>query len=131
MGKYLLVLCLSVALILAQTGNFHMHLIHDDHAGSSAHVVDIHPISTRHNIDSTNHHGGHSADHSNNAVEVNPEPLLKNANLLSLLIIIVFFIGLFLRVPRQNRVSRQKFDKTLFPPCYYLFQPPLRAPPTI
>lgn len=108
-----------------------MHLEHDDHSGSSAHVVDVHPFWTLHDLDLTNHPDGHPADHSAAAVavDVSPDKFLKNTNLLHPLLAIIFFVGLLLCIPRRTSVSRQKIDKALFPPCYYLFQPPPRAPP--
>lgn len=127
--KYSLVLCLSAALLLAQAGKLHMHLEHDDHSGSSAHVVDIHPFWTLHDFDLTNNPDEHPDDHSTAAVDVSPDTFLKNTNLLNPLIVIIFFVGLLLCIPRRTSVSRQKFDKTFFPPSYYLFQPPPRAPP--
>lgn len=128
-AKYLLVFCLSAALLLSQTGNLHMHLVHADRAGSSTHLLDIHPESTQHDIDLSHHHDGHPKDHSTFAVDVSPETLLKNTNLLNLLFLIIFISVFFLRIPPRTSVNRQQFCKTLFPPCYYLFHPPLRAPP--
>ncbi len=127
--KYLLVFCLSIALLLAQTGKLHMHLEHDDHSGSSAHVVGVHPESTLHDFDLTNHHDGHPADHSADAVDVSPDKLLKNITYLNPFVVILLFMGLFLRIPRRTCVTRQKLYRILYPPCHYLFQPPLRAPP--
>lgn len=127
--KYLLVLCLSTALLLAQTDKLHMHLEHDDHSGTSAHVVGVHLESTLHDFDLTNHHDGHSADHSVVAVYVSPDKILKSTNFLNPLVVILLFMGLLLYILRRTSVSRHKFYKILFPPCYYLFQPPLRASP--
>jgi len=114
--KYLLVLCLGIALSLAQAGKLHMHLVHDDHSGSSAHVVDVHPESTLHDFDLTNHHHGHPADHSADAVDVSPDKLLKSTNFLNSFVVILLSIGLLLCIPRRTSVSRQKFYKILFPP---------------
>jgi len=129
LAKYLLVLCLSITLLLSQTGNLHMHLVHADHAGSSTHLFELHPESNRHDPDLSNHHDGHPNDHSTFAVDVSPETLLKNTKLLNLLFLIIFLSVFLLRIPPRTSVNRQQFCKTLFPPCYYLFHPPLRAPP--
>ncbi len=123
--KYLLLLCLSITLLLAQTDKLHMHFEHDDHSGSAAHVIGVHSESTLHDFDLTNHHD----DHSTVAVDMSPDTLLKNTGLLNPLVIILLVLGFFLCISRRTRVSRQKIYKILFPPCYYLFQPPLRAPP--
>ena len=127
--KYLLVLCLSAVLLLAQTDKFHMHLEHDDRSGLSTHVFAVHPESTRHDFTLSNHHDSHFADHSSDAVNVSPDTLMKKTNFLNLLLVIVFFTGFLLCIPRRTSVSRQRFYKILIPTCYYLFQPPLRAPP--
>jgi len=129
MFKYFLVLCFSVALLLAQTGKLHMHLEHDDHSESSAHVVSVHPESSLHDFDLTYHHGEHPDDHSADAVDVSPDIALKNANLLNPLAVILLFVGVLLFIPRPMSVIRRRFDRTRFPSCYYLFHPPLRAPP--
>lgn len=124
MFTHLLVLCLSSALLLTQTVNFHMHLEHE-HVELSSHVHGVHPESTLHDVDLTNRHDGHSAA----AVDVSPEKLPKSANFINPLVIIFLFIGMSLFVSRRACVCRLRFDKTFFPRCYYLFQPPLRAPP--
>jgi hypothetical protein len=126
MFNYLLVLCLSITLLLAQTGQLHMHL---EHAESSAHAPGVHPESTLHDVDLTDHHDSHLDNHSAAAVDVSPDTLLKKTNFLNLLVIIFFFTGFILCIPHRTGVFRQKFDKPHFPTCYYLFHPPLRAPP--
>ncbi len=107
-----------------------MHTQHDSHSSTtSGHVLDIHPESTAHDFELTNHHDGHHDDHSATAVDVSPDKLLKNTSLLNPLVVILLFLAFFLCIPGQRRVPKQKLYKILFPPCYYLFQPPLRAPP--
>lgn len=133
MFKHLLVLCLSITLLLAQAGKLHVHLENNDHSEpsahvhveSSSHVLGVHPESTPHDFGLLNHHDNHSAA----AVDVSPEKLLKSTGFINPLAIILLFIGLFLFIPRRASVCRPWFDKTFFPRCYYLLQPPLRAPP--
>ena len=131
--KHLLVLCLSIALIQTQAGKLHMHLVHDSHSGSSVHVVGVHLESTQHDVELTHHHenisDGPSKDHSDEAVDVSPDILLKNSKFLSALVGIIFFIGLLLYTPRRMSLAWQRRKNFILPPCYYLFQPPLRAPP--
>jgi hypothetical protein len=126
--KYLLVFCLSIALLLVQEGRLHMHLTHDDHSGSSTHVIDVHPESTPHDVGLTHHHDVYSDEHSAVAVDVSTE-LLKNSSLQNPLVVILLFLGLFLCIPRQTRALRKNLYKTLISSHYYLFQPPPRAPP--
>ena len=129
MFKYFLVLCFSAALLLAQTGKLHMHLEHNEHSESSAHVVSVHPESALHDFERANHHGEHFDGHSADAVDVSPDIALKNANILNPLAVILLFVGFLLFIPRPMSVIRRRFDRTGFPSCWYLFQPPLRAPP--
>ncbi len=127
--KYLLVLCLSFTLLLSQADRLHMHLVHDDHSVSSGHIIGVHPESTLHDFDLTNHHGEHQDNHSAVAIDISIDQLAKKANLLDLLAIALLFIVLFLITPRLRRVSKQKLCKVPVSSCYYLLQPPLRAPP--
>ncbi len=129
----MLVLCLSVTLLLSQVVGLHMHLEHDGHSMSSesAHIVGVHPQSTVHDFDLTNHHGEHQSDHSAVAIDVNTDKLVKKTSLLGPLGIVLLFVILFLANPRLRRLRRQWSGRTSFTSCYYLLQPPLRAPPTL
>jgi len=136
MFKYLLVLCISITLLLSQVDRLHMHIEHDDHSMSSghafnAHIVGIHPESTLHDFDLTNHHGEHQNNHSAVAIDVSADKLPKKTNLLDPLVLALLFIVLFLTVHRLRRVTRQKLCKISFTSCYCSIQPPLRAPPLI
>lgn len=124
--QYLLVMCFSLALILSQTSRLHMHFQHDDHSSvTSAHIVDVHTISTLHNFDLIDQH----EDHHSAAIDINSDNLIKKTNLLNPLLLIILFIGIFLYIPRFACLSRHKLYKTLFISCSYLLQPPPRAPP--
>ena len=129
MFKYLLVLCLSITLLLSQADRLHMHLEHDDHATSSGHIPGAHPESTSHDLALTSHHGEHQDTHSAVAIDVSVDKLPNKINSLSSLALALLFTVLFLTIPRLRRVPRQKIYKIPFACCYYLLQPPLRAPP--
>jgi len=131
MFKYLLVLCLSITLLLSQAEGLHMHLEHDDHSMSSdsAHNVGVHPQSTVHDFDLTNHHDEHQSDHSAVAIDVSTDKLAKKTNLLDPLVIVVLFAIFFLASPLLRSVGRRRSGRISFISCYYLLQPPLRAPP--
>jgi hypothetical protein len=126
--KYLLVLCLSITLLLAQSNRFHMHLEHDDPSDTSAHVVDMHTASILHDFDLTHHDGVHE-DHHTAAIDLNPDNLIKKINVLNPLSLLLLFVGLFLIMPRRACTYRQRYYKILSTLGYYLLQPPLRAPP--
>ena len=134
--QYLLILCLSLALLLAQTNRLHMHLEHDDHSDTSGHavdghVVDVHAASILHDFDLTHHEGFLDGDHHPVAIDVSPDNLIQKTNLLNPLVLILLFIGFLLILPRLVCRIRQRPYIKRFTSRYYLFQPPLRAPPLI
>jgi len=125
--KYLLLLCLSLALILSQANRLHMHLQHDDHSSvATGHIVDVHKTTILHDIDLADHQDG---GHHSTTIDISPDNLVKKTNLLNPLVLILLFIGLFLYLPRLTCLPRKRLYKELFNPCYYLLHPPLRAPP--
>ena len=124
--QYLLVLCISSALILSQTNLLHMHLQHDDHSsGASVHVINVHTSTLLHDGDLVDHHG----DHHSAAIDVTPDNLVKKTSSLNPLVLILLFLGLILYKPRLICLPWQRSYLTLFTSCYYLLHPPLRAPP--
>jgi len=130
--QYLLIMYLCIALLIAQASGLHMHVQHDNHPSEvSGHMVDIHTLSTLHNIDrDTHHHGGVQDGHHHAAIDISQDYLIKKTNLLNTLLLIVFFIGIFLYVPRlRYTCERWRYNTPAINPCYYLVQPPLRAPP--
>jgi len=126
--QYLLVLCLSLVLLLAQTNRLHMHLEHDSHSDTSGHVVDVHSASMLHDFELT-HHDGLNNDHHPAAIDVSSDNLITKSNLLNPLVLILLFAGLFLALPRLVCRLRHSSYKILFTLRYYLLHPPLRAPP--
>lgn len=127
----LLILCLSLALLLAQTNQLHMHLEHDDHSDTSGHAVDVHAASILHDFDLNHHDAFLDDDHHHAAIDLSPDNLIQKTNLLNPLILILLFIGLLLVLPRLAFRVRQRPYIKRFTSRYYLFQPPLRAPPLI
>jgi len=124
--RYLLVLCISLALVLSQSNRLHMHLEHDDHSSvASAHIVDVHASTLVHDLNLVDHHD----DHHSAAIDVSPDNLVKKTNSLNPLVLILLLIGFFIYLPRLICLSRQKTYQILFISCSYLFHPPLRAPP--
>lgn len=107
-----------------------MHVQHDDHSSAtSGHIVDIHTASTHHD-DIDTHHEVAQDEHHPAAINISQDYLVKKTSLLDPLALMIFFIGLFLFVPRLRRISSQwRYKSPAFNPCYYLLQPPLRAPP--
>ena len=124
--KYILVLCLGIALVLSRANQLHMHIQHEDHSSvASGHVVNIHSATLLHDINLTDHQNNHHVAE----FDVNAGNLTKKAGSLNPLVVILFCIALFLCLPRLVKLPRLITYQTLFTPCYYLLHPPLRAPP--
>jgi len=124
--QYLLILCLSLALLLAQSNRLHMHLEHDDHSSiESGHVVNVHIASLLHDIDLANHQD----DHHLMAIDISSANIVKKISLFNPLAIILLLVTLFLLLPCRALISRQRLYKILRTPVDYLLYPPLRAPP--
>ncbi len=135
--RYLLILFFSLVLLLAQTNRLHMHV--DSHGNSTAtgdvvakHVITEHTVAhsalTLHNHGDSHHHGYVDNNHPV-TIDVSPDDFIKKINSLPPLLLVLFFFGLSLIIPRSIYIVRQKSYKILFTFCPYLFQPPLRAPP--
>jgi len=117
MFQYLLILCFSFVLIFLQTNKLHSHLVDDDHASVvSAHVHDFELI---------NHHG---EDYSTQ-IDTHSDNLINKVNSLNPLLLILLVSGFFLYIPRLVCLLKKRRYKIRFIACYYLIQPPLRAPP--
>lgn len=134
MFRYLLILCLSVALLLPQSDKLHMHLEQDDHSVVSehaihSHAIDTHPDFHMHDFELTNHNEASLNNHSANAIDMSTEKLLIKASLLSAVIFILFYLISLLSIARLWTVTRQTLCNIPFLSRYYLLQPPLRAPP--
>jgi hypothetical protein len=131
--KYLLVLCIGFTLLLAQTNLLHIHIEHENHSKlsgyvTSEHAVGVHAASIQHDFNLM-HHDGFHVDHQHTVVDVSSDYLIKKANLSNPLVLILLFIGLFLVMPSLAYMVRQRFYTILITSCYYILQPPLRAPP--
>jgi len=133
--RTLLILFISLMLLMAQTNRMHMHIEHTEHAELSGtatdhHIVNVHTTTLTHDIESLNHSGHHHDQHSA-AIDVGPDNLNQKTKLLNPLVLILLFFGLILSLGRQ--ISRPGYAHYIKPfTCrFYLFRPPLRAPPLI
>lgn len=122
--QHRLILFFSLALLLAQTNRLHIHIEHDNHSDTSVHIVNVHTTSILHDFDLIHHDDDHHPE-----IDVSPDNLIKKINLLNPLVLILLFTGLLLIMPRLVCMYRQRIYSERFTPCYYLCQPPLRAPP--
>jgi len=133
--RTLLILFLSLTLLMAQTNRMHMHIEHNEHAefsGATAdhHIVNVHTTTLQHDFESLNHTGHHDDQHSA-SIDVGPDNLNQKIKLLNSLVLMLLFIGLILCMGRLVFRLRQPPYIKHFISRYYLFQPPLRAPPLI
>ena len=127
--RYSFILYLCIMLLMAQSSGLHLHVLHDHQSPSaSSHIVDVHAATALHDLDLHGHnkHG----DHHPTAIDIIQDYLVKKTSLLDQLAILVFFIGLFICVPRLHRIGRLWIYKSPVINSHFLLQPPLRAPPT-
>lgn len=129
--QYVFTLSLCIALLMAQTSGLHLHVQHDDHSSAtSGHIVDIHIASTLHDINTHNHNHEALDDHHPAAIDISQDYLVKKTNLFNDLVLFIFFIGIFLCVPRLRCVfSRWRYKPPTVNTYYNFLSPPLRAPP--
>ncbi len=109
------VLLLSLTLLCAQGTELHIHNLDHDH------------LSKAHFIQDTSH-GDHHHD-GISEVEISPDEVLKtpNHNIFSIALFALFFTLVMFVSSRQfiqHRLKNRPIIKE-----YYLFSPPLRAPP--
>jgi len=124
--KYLLILCLSLTLLIAQASGLHVHLQHDDHSSAvTNYIPDVHTASILHDSDLATHY---SVDHSA-TIDISSENVVKKANLLPPLVLVLLFIGFLISIPHFVKIHWQRLYKIQLIPCYYLLHPALRAPP--
>ncbi len=130
-SQYALITCLGVLLLFAQTFKSHMHIQHDGNHSSAAteHIIDIHVSSAAHDSEHDTHSQLAAQDH-HGAIEIDTgsSSFAKKAGLSSPLVFLLV-ISYILSIPRVIRRRKEHETKTDRPPNFYLFHPPLRAPP--
>ncbi len=131
--QYGLIACLGLSLLFAQTFKSHMHIQHDENHSSAAteHIIDIHVSSAVH--DSQHDTDIQFADqdhHDTIVIEAGTSSFVKKAGLLNPFIFL-FVISFILSVPRLLRYRRNRDTEIVRPQYFYLFHPPLRAPPLL
>jgi hypothetical protein len=136
--RYVLIACLSVALLLGQAVKLHMHVQHDEVSSvgsviknsSLDHIVDVHVSSSLHNTTHGDHHLDDFQDHHNNAdIDISPDGFLKVSKVLNLFVFLLLVASLALSVPLLQRTRKKNVFQILSPTKYYLLHAPLRAPP--
>ena len=130
-AKYMLILYVCFALLIAQGGGLHMHVQHDGHSSPvEEHVVDIHAASILHHVEGGDYHLAVTTDNHHLTFEVSQNTLIKKVNSFDLMAMLVFIIGLFLLLPRfLNTLSRWYYQPTAAHSSSYFLSPQLRAPP--
>lgn len=131
-SRYMLIICMSAALLLAQAFKFHMHVQHDGSAAAvtSGYVLDAHAAVSFHGTEFDLHQTGDETGHHHSAdVNVSVDSVVKQVKIFSLLILLLSIVSILWSAPRLVCTRIERFAKTKLVPLYYLQQPPLRAPP--
>ena len=130
-SQYALIVCMGIALLFGQAFKLHMHIQHDEVTASAGHIVDVHAASSLYNTGYDAHHQDDIQDHHSSAdIDVSPDSFVKKISLFKLFVLFFFVTGFILYAPQLLRIHRQYHLKTKPASLYYLFHPPLRAPPS-
>lgn len=137
LSTYALIACLGIALVLGQMFKIHMHIGHDDISSSVStdHVFEIHVnTSVIHNdLHKSMHHSHHEndldKDHHADEIDLSFGSLVKKSMSLNQFVFFFFIIGIVISVLLLSRFLRIRDFTSKQSSRYYLFQPPLRAPP--
>jgi len=130
--QYTFIICLSVALLFAQMFKLHMHSLHDEipFEATTGHIVGAHVSTSLHDTGHITHHQDDFLEHDYHAeVDVSADSFVKKVESLNLFVVLLFIMGFVLCAPRLQCVGKHYILKIIPVYLYYLFQPPLRAPP--
>lgn len=131
-SQYSFILLLSVSFLFAQMFKAHIHSQHDSLPleTTTGHVVYAHVATSLHDTEYNTHQQDDFQDHYYHAeVDVSADSFLKKVELFNIFVLLFFIIGFVLYAPRLRCVSKRYILKIKPISLYYLFQPPLRAPP--
>lgn len=136
--QYVLIACLSVALLLGQAVKLHMHVQHEEVSSakavmtdfSSDHIVDVHVLSSIYNTTHGDHHQDDFQDHHNNVdIDISPDGFLKISKVLTSFVFLLLVVSFALSAPLLQRIRKTNISQTSPATKYYLLHAPLRAPP--
>ncbi len=124
--KYAWVACLAVVLIFSQSFTLHLHVEYDDvpSVTTADSELGVHAAFFSHNLE----HHEHFQEHKLPDVKVTSDNTVKKVKSFSSYILFFLFVSFFLGVLPFRYVS-WKHVRTKLACLYYLFNPPLRAPP--
>ncbi|RDH84043.1 MAG: hypothetical protein DIZ80_07875 [endosymbiont of Galathealinum brachiosum] len=132
-AQYVLIICLSAAILFVQSFKLHMHIQHDDAPLSyvaEGHLVGLHVAFPPHKTTYINHHQVTTQDHHHPVeIDVSSSTFVKKMGLLNPFILLFFIISILICVTHTCRILRKHDSNAERPANYYLIQPPLRAPP--
>lgn len=127
--SYVLIACLGTALLLGQVFKLHMHIQHDENSVSAGHIADVHAAFSTHDTQHNTHHQDDVQNHHLADIKISPDGVVKKAGLFNLFVPLFLITSIFLCVPWLRCIHRQHIHKIKPIFLYYLFHPPLRAPP--
>lgn len=132
-SQYTFIIFLSVALLFAQMFRVHMHSQHHDDIpfeASTGHIVNVHVSTSLHDTGHDTHHQDDFQEHNYHAeVDLSIDSFVKKVNSINLFALLFFIISFVLCTPQLRCVGKQYLLKLNPVSLFYLFQPPLRAPP--
>lgn len=105
-----------------------MHLQHEDNIllGNQTHVLEIHTVADSYSFFISNEFSD-SLPHGE--IDLGSDGLIKNLSSLDFIALLFLLAGLIITAPMLLCASKRYIQKSRPVSLYYLFQPPLRAPP--
>ncbi len=124
--QYVWVACLTIVLLFSQSFALHLHVVYDN--ASTAISVEkelgVHAAFFSHDQE----HHEHVQEHKLPDVKASPDNTVKKVKSFSSYVLFFLFVSFFLGIPKLLFFSR-KYSRKKLSSLYYLFNPPLRAPP--
>jgi len=117
--------------VLRQAFKFHMHLEHDGSpASTTAHVIDVHAVSSVHDTSSSAHHDDIENHHHSAEVDVSLDSVSTKIKLLNSIVLLFLVASIFLFIPLLRSTCKFYIQKIKPTSPNFLLHPPLRAPPS-
>lgn len=127
-SRYMLIACLSVALLISQMFRLHLHIEHDEASTVAAHLIETHTIASLHDR-AFDTQQDDTQDHHTSEVDVSTDSFVKKVKLFSIFMFFFLFISTYFQFPRLCCIRFQHLLTTNSASLYNLLHPPLRAPP--
>jgi hypothetical protein len=122
---------LGIALVLGQALKLHMHIQHDGIPSlTTGHVVVVHTAISHHDITyDLQHQEDPQAHHHLAEIDMSPDSATAKVVSFNPFMLLFLIACIFLCAPQLRYIRRWFALSTKPVSLYYLFYPPLRAPP--